>query len=247
MSDSGKVEYNERSNLYELPYHWCLHGFYKYYYEQKYKLCQPYLKAAHLVLDLGGGDGRLAFWMSRQVRRVYCVDKQYRPLAFGRLITKGSGMPITFVAMDGQNLAFAPEIFDVVTLFDVIEHIRVDVLPFVLREIWRVLKAGGMLILTTPNRLNLRARVWGHRLNPKHYYEYTIPEVVQNLVSAGFEPISISGLYLVLPLPHAEVVANQYPFRIIFQWLVRLGRYLPNFSETIIVVAEKPTQMEEGL
>lgn len=240
MREAGKVGCEmEKSNVYELPYHWCLHGFYKYYYEQKYTLCRPYLKATHIVLDLGGGDGRLAFLISRHVRRVFCADKQYRPLTFGRLITSESGAPVTFLAMNALALSFASETFDVVTLFDVIEHILPDEVPFVLREIWRVLKTGGLLVLTTPNRLNLRARIWGHRPNPKHYCEYTIPEVVQKLAVAGFEPKNISGLYLVPPLPRAEVLANQYPFRPVFQWLVRLGRYRPDLSETMMVFAEK--------
>jgi len=225
---------------YWLPYHWCLHGFYKHYYERKYALCRPYLKTMNIVLDIGGGDGRLAFLLSWHVKRVYCVDKEHRALVLGNMIVKDTGASVTFVTMDGQDIGFADNTFDLATMFDVIEHIPLSAVSLVLREVYRVLIPGGLLLLTTPNRRNLRSMLWGHRLNPKHHWEYTIHEAINALVAVGFQIRKVSGLYIPPPIPHIELLSNQYPFRPVFELLVQLGAWLPALSETMFLVAEKP-------
>ena len=60
---------------------------------------------------------------------------------------------INFVRCDieeGERLPFQNEYLDVVTMLAVFEHIEPEVLPGILEEIHRVLKRGGMFILTTP-------------------------------------------------------------------------------------------------
>ena len=55
---------------------------------------------------------------------------------------------------------------DYVVTFQVIEHIQDD--NYFLEEIYRVLKPGGKLLLTTPNKLMSLSR------NPWHIREYTL-------------------------------------------------------------------------
>ena len=63
-----------------------------------------------------------------------------------------------WVAADLINdLPFRRESFDLVLMLEVIEHLP-DI-PHSLREIARVLKPGGIAIVTTPNRLNVISRV----------------------------------------------------------------------------------------
>ncbi len=45
--------------------------------------------------------------------------------------------------------------FDVIFLLETIEHLLNDELNVVLRELWRMLKPGGYIIITTPNEENL--------------------------------------------------------------------------------------------
>lgn len=56
-----------------------------------------------------------------------------------------------------DDLPFRPASFDLVLMLEVIEHLP-DI-PHALREIARVLKPGGIAILSTPNRLNVASRV----------------------------------------------------------------------------------------
>jgi ubiquinone/menaquinone biosynthesis C-methylase UbiE len=65
--------------------------------------------------------------------------------------------------------------FDAVTMWDVLEHLHDP--SAALKEIWRVLKPGGMLVLRIPNGDSLDARVFGNCWagldTPRHLYLYT--------------------------------------------------------------------------
>jgi SAM-dependent methyltransferase len=80
---------------------------------------------------------------------------------------------------------FADDSFDVVITFQVIEHIQDDV-QF-LKEIHRVLKPGGLVIITTPNRPMSLSR------NPWHIREYTGKEL-GDLCRKIFRTVEVKGI-----------------------------------------------------
>ena len=80
---------------------------------------------------------------------------------------------------DGSKLPFEDEKFDVITMFDVLEHIEY-IEKFLMIEISRVLKKGGMLLFQTPNKytnIPTKHRELEYYINPyesfwqKRYYE----------------------------------------------------------------------------
>jgi len=81
---------------------------------------------------------------------------------------------------------FPSNYFDYVVSFQVIEHIEDD--RFFLEEINRVLKPGGKVIITTPNRKLSLTR------NPWHVREYTARELFARL-QPHFENIQQLGVY----------------------------------------------------
>lgn len=101
-------------------------------------------------------------------------------------------------ASSPQGFPFPDESFDGVLFCEVIEHLQMDPLR-ALREIWRVLRPGGWLILTTPNvarlvnvvRLvegnNLYDPYSGHGPYGRHNREYSISELRAIGAYTGFE------------------------------------------------------------
>lgn len=96
---------------------------------------------------------------------------------------------------DWRGAGFAEGSFDVVTLFDVIEHMpdpRAE-----LRAIRRLLKPGGVLLQSTPNidglfpRLSYRLAglldYWPHPEPPHHLYQFSERTLAELTERAGYE------------------------------------------------------------
>lgn len=108
-------------------------------------------------------------------------------------------VPVYRVDLETQPLPVPDETFDYVLCCEVIEHMELDPM-FMIAEINRVLKPGGMLILTTPNITSSWA-VWKilrgfdpyfymqYRNSPKlyrHNYEYSPYSLSRVLRAGGF-------------------------------------------------------------
>ena len=93
---------------------------------------------------------------------------------------------------------FPDEFFDVVTMFDLFEHVYHP--QEFLRLLHRVVRAGGLAIITTPNRHCLLARAsgrnWVSYKIPEHVYFYT-PDTLRRAVAPLFrvELIRSEGQY----------------------------------------------------
>ena len=96
-----------------------------------------------LVLDLGCGTGHLVEILTRQGYRVLGLDIRLEGLQATRRLIPRSWL----VQGQATHLPFADKSFEVVLLVDVLEHLE-DVAA--LREVRRVMKPDGLLILTVP-------------------------------------------------------------------------------------------------
>jgi 2-polyprenyl-3-methyl-5-hydroxy-6-metoxy-1,4-benzoquinol methylase len=94
---------------------------------------------------------------------------------------------IYYTVSSALDLPYSTNEFEIVTSFDVIEHIPKSSEHIMLHEVRRVLKLGGILLLSTPRKSvinNLTDPAWyfGHR----HYSKNEIKTFLQ---STGFEMI----------------------------------------------------------
>jgi len=149
-----------------------------------------YLEAGKLVsgrvLEIGTGSGYGVEIIAPHAEAFVTVDK-YRQSEAERELA-GQKENITFMQMTVPPLKDIPSnSFDFVITFQVIEHIPED--DFFLKEIHRVLKTGGKLILTTPNRKMSLTR------NPWHVREYSIEELERLLVHrfTNVQPLGVFG------------------------------------------------------
>ncbi len=143
------------------------------------------------ILDLGCGTGwKAAHFQRERSNSVVAVDRDSRLLEFGR---KKFGVQ-RLVEGDACALPFPSATFDWVLAVEVVEHLERPDLFF--HEIHRVLRPGGKLLLTTPNRLQY-LRPWHPRwfyralrgrmmLEPSHVREFTVHELAE-LLPAGLE------------------------------------------------------------
>lgn len=147
---------------------------------------------------------------------------------------------IHFKQTDIRQSDFPEGMFDVILALDVIEHIAKEECGEILTALYRLLKAGGYFIITTPNKKDLRSRFWGKKMNfKKHKEEYSLEEVEAFLKNGGFKILKKKGIYLPLPIPKIEHFANIIGIRNIFKFFVRFGEKFPRFSQTIWILAQK--------
>lgn len=118
------------------------------------------------VLEVGCGAGYGANFLGATITGITATDTSSQAVEYARKKYPG----IRFEQAQGTNLPFANALFDVVASFQVIEHVAEDSLY--LSEIWRVLRPGGVLYLTTPNR-RLRLLPYQPPWNPYHVREYS--------------------------------------------------------------------------
>jgi len=134
------------------------------------------------VLEVGCGEGRGVGELLPLAKSFTAVDK-IKPVVDSLQQKYPTGK---FISMNIPPLAKLDDnTYDVVVSFQVIEHIENDAL--FLREIHRVLKPGGMALITTPNRSMSLSR------NPWHIREY-LPEELAALAAKIFPHVQMKGI-----------------------------------------------------
>jgi SAM-dependent methyltransferase len=108
----------------------------------------PSLSGSHL--DIGSGSGELL----RLVRERYSL--QSVACDYTDQLMELPGQEVHLVELDREPLPFRDGEFALVTCAETIEHL--ENFRALLREAFRVLRPGGIFVLSTPNILNLRSR-----------------------------------------------------------------------------------------
>lgn len=146
-----------------------------------------YHEAAQLidghVLEVGCGEGYGMELLAPKAKKYLAIDKYNTPIDpdlpdFNKITFQQMNVP-PFEEIEDAG-------FDFIVSFQVIEHIEDD--EFFSRELYRVLKPGGKLILTTPNIKMSLTR------NPWHVREYT-PEQLYNLLNGIFDQVEMKGIF----------------------------------------------------
>ncbi len=151
-----------------------------------------------LILDVGGGAGNMAHHL-QHFGRYIGVDLHARPLQVAR--RRG----LRAAQGDAIRLPFAAHTFDLVALLDTVEHVPNDVQVFA--ECYRVLRPGGMLLVTVPAFMFL----WSYNdvLN-QHQRRYTRRALVAHLSAQGFRVLRASYTnFFVFPVALATVLTRR--------------------------------------
>ncbi len=145
-----------------------------------------YVEAAKLVsgnvLEIGTGMGYGIDTIAPKCEKFTSIDKFEVDLSHAKDVKNFEFKQMAVPPLTG----FEDNSFDFVVTFQVIEHIKDDNL-FV-KEIHRVLKPGGKMIVTTPNIKTSITR------NPWHIREYTVPEL-KDLLLKCFKDVQANGVF----------------------------------------------------
>jgi len=172
------------------------------------------------ILDIGCGDGVLAYLLTRETRaHVIGVDVSGEAVKFAR--EKSRDIDNTeFMQASAYCLPFKPNSFDYVISSDVIEHLKEP--QKMLAEIKRVFNETGKVIITTPLRFTEEP------LSKQHVQEF-FEEDFRGLLSDCFgNKIQIIKSH---PLVFMELQNKHFLVKYLFNLLNLLFRFNP-FEKT---------------
>ena len=153
------------------------------------------LSGGERVLDVGCGEGRFAAELARAGASVVAVDVAEEPLRRAR--SSHPDLDFRLVPAEGP-WELEDSSFDLAWAGEVIEHVA-DTAAW-LSELRRVLRSGGVLLLSTPAqglltrlRLALDGRAFAARFDPlsDHLRFYSAATLRRLLEEFGFEQVSV--------------------------------------------------------
>lgn len=98
-------------------------------------------------MDLGTGTGVMLPFLSSVSERVFALDRMVEVARIRKEQTHLDN--VTVVEMSGVSLPFDDNAVDLALALDVLEHF--DSLDEIIKELWRVIKPGGLLIVSGPS------------------------------------------------------------------------------------------------
>lgn len=154
--------------------------------------------AGRAILDIACGEGRVAHLVGR------CdifVGIDLAEVAIRRCRRKFADRAnLHFAVMEAETLGFPDSSFDIVTMIDATEHIHgIDA---ALAEVARVIRPGGLFVVTSQNKDSLHLivnRKLGYPeflTNNQHFREYNVAELASVVAAHGFAVEQKAGVVL---------------------------------------------------
>jgi SAM-dependent methyltransferase len=186
----------------------------------------PDLPSGARVLELGANPYFLTRLLRARGLSVTAANWFGERSGFGRQGQQDvmeSGQPTTYVFdhfnIESEPFPYADGDFDLVLFCEILEHLPSDPIH-TLAEIHRVLKPGGVLLLTTPNAIrlenlqrmmrgdNVYEQLSGYGTYGRHNREYTVDELRTLLTECGYD---VSDVFAAdIGHPPSAAPADQY-------------------------------------
>jgi SAM-dependent methyltransferase len=213
----------------------------------EWSLIRRHIGKGAAILDAGCGFGSWVEFLREKGYAAEGLDSS--PALVERL--RASYPDTQWMEGDIRRMPYPDSRFDAVISWGVIEHDEAG--PYAaLREVFRVLKAGGVAIVTVPLDTPAQRRssaILHRRPGGAHaFFQYlmTIDELKTELQRGGFEVIGaapLRGTALQIVAPRLSARLRGLPFRAVNLLASKLFGRVPRFSVMTYCVARKPADV----
>lgn len=141
------------------------------------------------VLEIGCGTGNVSSFLSQKGYTVTGCELYHEAIDMawpGFLRVRG----------DANSLPFKDNSFDIVGLFDVIEHVENDITP--IKEAFRVVREGGIIAVTVPANKKLWSYIDERSLHKRRYSREMLRQVFSE---ARLPPLLLEYMFMSLYWP----------------------------------------------
>ncbi len=165
---------------------------------------------------------------------------------------KKKGLQVSVASLDTYE---TEEKFDVIVMYDLIEHVKDPVLT--LEKAARMLTDRGVIVITTPDAGSVWARAWGKRWHafvpPQHLFYFRVSHLKNLLNKKGLGIVKVSH--------HGKWFTIPYIIRLLYSWTgfnffsrlatwcsksVLRSRAIPlNVRDTLFLIAQKSARYGE--
>ncbi|WP_457741556.1 class I SAM-dependent methyltransferase [Thermococcus sp.] len=161
-------------------------------YKKRVETLEPlllkFMKGKGKVLDLGCGAGGFSFLLEDLGFTVVGVDNSDYMLSLAKGFAKEKGSRVEFVKADARELPFEENSFDYVLFIDNLVHFAPLDLGKTFREMARVLKPGGKLLLQfTDLRALLPVLMNGQVVGAEYWVSKVLPDRDEKTVLIEFQ------------------------------------------------------------
>jgi ubiquinone/menaquinone biosynthesis C-methylase UbiE len=171
-------------------------------------------------VDIGCGTGPLVRALARRGVQSVGIDSSAGVLREAERVARGEHLETRFMRGSAVSLPLADQEIDCAALIEVVEHLDDDTLSKVLREALRVLRVGGILVVTTPNHEDLRLSTvqcpdcGAEFHNMQHVRTWTRASLRSALAAAGFHVKAVSGVRILPNGSRGERVVRRLYYRL---------------------------------
>jgi SAM-dependent methyltransferase len=187
------------------------------------------------LLDIGCGKGR--FLACAYEAGWECLGVEPTERSWHVAIEKYGLQVVTEPLQDDH---FAPESFEVVTLWHTLEHIPEP--ARVMRNVHKWLKPTGLAVVAIPNIASLQANIggplWFHLDPPRHLSHFTTKTATKLLTSCGFDKPGVHFFYPELnDFGMVQTILNRLGFspNLLFNLLKRNWAGLPRSKARLVL------------
>ena len=145
---------------------------------------------AKRILEVGAGSGRDSFRLAHDKAQVVVLDYSPKALDIVNKLNDKNEVQVNCLQADALKMPIPDESFDIVFHQGLLEHFR-DPLPL-LRENYRILKPGGLLLVDVPQRYHIYTVIKHFLILINKWFagwetEFSIKQLNQLMQKAGFE------------------------------------------------------------
>jgi len=202
------------------------------------------IKGSSTILDIGGYDGYISYRLKKIFPNliITVVDTD----EIGLELARDRGLNV--ICASALELPIKDKEFDIVFCFDLIEHIKEDVK--LLRELSRVLKDDGKIILTTPMKDGVSFPMLNEKKNEiinknwGHVRKGYSSDQIEELFKLSHFIIDKEDRYFnyFTRVVYRLTILSGIPLKgigLLYQAIIRLEPYIKYGSQEYIIIGEK--------